>query len=367
LELFVTTAAIEPCRHFDGGRRTCATKRAVLQNYRIARIAHEHDRHWRSLLPSFAAPTKPTIAFIGVTTGGSSILQVFPAWARRLGIEAEIVGIDFAPRSDPAAYRATVEALRDEPLMRGALVTTHKLALYDACQDLFDEIDPHARAMAEVSCISKRGGRLRCDAKDPITSGLALDGFLPVEHFASDGADAFVIGAGGSAIALTWHLMRRRPGVSVPTRIFVSDRDPARLAEIGRIHAGIETDSELVYVLSQRPEENDSVVATLRRGSLIVNATGLGKDEPGSPITSGAVFPIEAIAWDLNYRGNLLFLDQARRQQHEKRLQVEDGWTYFLHGWLSVIAEVFEIEIASAGPQFDELSRIAADASAARR
>ena len=95
-------------------------------------------------MPRLFHATKATIAFIGVTTGGSSILRVFPAWAHRLGLEANIVGVDFAPRSDPAAYRAAVEALRDDPLLRGALVTTHKLALYDACRDLFDEIDPHA-------------------------------------------------------------------------------------------------------------------------------------------------------------------------------------------------------------------------------
>ena len=291
---------------------------------------------------------------------------MFPAWAHRLGIDADIVGIDFAPLSDPSAYRKTVEALRDDPLMRGALVTTHKLALYDACHDLFDEIDPHAEAMGEVSCISKRGDRLRCDAKDPITSGLALDGFLPAGHFAKQRADVFTIGAGGSAIALTWHLMRRVPGVSAPARIFVSDRDPGRLAEIERIHSGIETDSELFYVLAERPEANDAVLASLRPGSLVVNATGLGKDAPGSPLTGNAVFPESGIVWDLNYRGNLVFLDQARARQHERGLQIEDGWTYFLHGWLSVIAQVFDIEIPSAGPLFDELAQIAADASAAR-
>lgn len=313
-----------------------------------------------------APATKPTIAFFGVTTGRSSILQVFPAWARWLGLDAEIVGVDFAPRSDSIAYRTAVQELRDDPLLLGALVTTHKLALYDACRDLFDEIDPHAKAMGEVSCISKRGGRLRCDAKDPITAGLALDGFLPPDHFGSRPADVFAIGAGGSSIALTWHLMRHRRGIAAPARIVVSDRDPERLAEIERIHDGIESDAQRSYVLAASPDANDAVLASLRPGSLVVNATGLGKDAPGSPLTSMAVFPHDGIAWDLNYRGELVFLDQARSQESARALQLENGWTYFVHGWLAVIAEVFDIEIPSAGLEFDELARIAADVSATR-
>ena len=312
-------------------------------------------------VPPLARSTESTIAFIGVTTGSSSILRVFPAWAKRLGLAADIVGIDFAPRSDPAAYRAAVEQLRDDPSMRGALVTTHKLALYAACRDLFDEIDPHARAMGEVSCISKREGRLRCHAKDPISSGLAIDGFLPADHFGAAPADAFVIGAGGSSIALTWHLMIPRPGHASPAQIVVSDRDAVRLAEIERIHGEIETQTACSYVLADHLAVNDRILADLRPGSLVINATGLGKDAPGSPLSATAVFPERAIAWDLNYRGDLVFLDQARAQQAERGLQVEDGWTYFLHGWLAVIAEVFAIAIPSSGPEFDELARIAAD------
>ena len=100
----------------------------------------------------------------------------------------------------------------------------------------------------------------------------------------------------------------------------------------------------------------------MKPGSLVVNATGLGKDAPGSPLTDAPSGPQDGIAWDFNYRGDLVFLDQARAQQHAKNLQIEDGWIYFIHGWTRVIAEVFHIDIPTSGPQFDELSRIAADA-----
>jgi hypothetical protein len=38
---------------------------------------------------------------------------------------------------------------------------------------------------------------------------------------------------------------------------------------------------------------------------------------------------------------------------------VEDGWTYFLHGWLQVIGKVFHISIPVRGPEFEALSEIA--------
>ena len=113
------------------------------------------------------------------------------------------------------------------------------------------------------------------------------------------------------------------------------------------------------YVLAPRPNDNDAVLAGLKPGSLIINATGLGKDAPGSPLTSAARFPEQAIAWDLNYRGDLIFLDQARAQRQQRDLQIEDGWTYFLHGWTQVIAEVFHIEIPVGGPAFAAISDIA--------
>jgi shikimate 5-dehydrogenase len=76
-----------------------------------------------------------------------------------------------------------------------------------------------------------------------------------------------------------------------------------------------------------------------------VNATGMGKDRPGSPISEAGVFPLEGLVWEFNYRGSLEFLDQAKRQQPSRRLRIEDGWRYFIYGWSQVIADVFDIEM----------------------
>ena len=317
-------------------------------------------------MTSLRPATRPTIYFIGVTTTKSSIMKVFPAWAEFLGLkDAVITGIDMPLHAEAGAYREVVEFIRDDPLSLGALVTTHKIDLFHACRHLFDEIDRFAELMEETSCISKRGGRLVCHAKDPISSGLAIDGFVAQRHFARTGAELLSMGAGGSTIALTWHLMRRERGDDVPGRILVSNRSVPRLEALERIHRQIDTTVEVRYVHAPEPAVNDALVAGLRPGSLVINATGLGKDAPGSPLTDAVAFPERGIAWDLNYRGDLVFLEQARRQQQARKLQIEDGWTYFLHGWTQVIAEVFDVPIASSGPQFEALSGIARRATTA--
>ncbi len=171
------------------------------------------------------------------------------------------------------------------------------------------------------------------------------------------------MGAGGSTIALTWHLMQASRGADRPSRIVVSNRSQARLDHIQEIHARIGADVPVDYVLAPNPQDNDRVMAGLKPGSLVINATGLGKDAPGSPLTWDGVFPERGIVWELNYRGDLVFLDQALAQKDARALQVEDGWSYFIHGWTQVIAEVFDVDIPVSGPAFDEISRIAAQAT----
>jgi shikimate 5-dehydrogenase len=144
-----------------------------------------------------------------------------------------------------------------------------------------------------------------------------------------------------------------------PTRLIVTNRSTPRLEEIRHFHQRIGADIPIEYHHTPTPDLTDRIMAGLKPGSLVINATGLGKDAPGSPLTDAAPWPENGLAWDFNYRGDLLFLKQARSQQQAKNLQIEDGWIYFIHGWTRVIAEVFHIDIPTSGPQFDELSRIA--------
>lgn len=313
---------------------------------------------------AYLPANRPTMYFIGVSTAQSSIMKVFPRWADHLGMaDARLTGIDFPLHAEPAAYRAAVEFIKNDPLSQGALVTTHKIDLFSACRDLFDEIDPHARRLGETSSLSKVNGKLVAHAKDPISSGLALEGFLPPNHWQKTGAEVLLVGAGGSSIATSWHLMCSQGNdANRPSRIVVSDRQPSRLAEMRHVHAGFGSDVSVDYLEITGPEDNDAVLRRLKPGSLVVNATGLGKDAPGSPVTDAAVFPQDGIIWEFNYRGDLLFLRQARAQAQARHLQVEDGWTYFIHGWTRVIAEVFHLDIPVSGEKFDRLCELAAAA-----
>lgn len=309
----------------------------------------------------FPAAGQPTMYFIGVTTHQSSIMKVFPRWAEYLGLgDVAIQGMNFRWHDEPQNYRKAVEFIKHDELSLGALVTTHKLDLLHACRDQFDRLDPLAELMGETSSISKDGGRLVAHAKDPITSGLALEAFLPPRHWQRTGAEALVLGAGGSALALSWYLLQESHGANRPSRLIVTNRSLPRLEEIRRFHERIGANLPIEYHHTPTPELVDPILARLKPGSLVANATGLGKDAPGSPLADSAPWPQDGIAWDFNYRGDLVFLRQARAAQMARNLQVEDGWIYFIHGWTRVIAEVFHIDIPTTGPRFEALSDIAA-------
>lgn len=291
-----------------------------------------------------APATADYMGFIGVTTASSSIMKVFPLWADILGLPTRtLVGHDLPMDADPAQYRAMVEQIRDDPHHRGALVTTHKMNVYAAASDLFDELDPFAVSCAEVSSIAKRGSTLSGRAKDPITVDLALRDFLPADHFARTGAEVVILGAGGSGTALSWALAERE---DAPALITVTARTQDKLDHLREVHRQHGTPEGLLrYVVTETPEEADALVAAAPAGSVIANATGLGKDRPGSPLTDAVVFPEGAYVWEFNYRGSLEFLHQAEAQEDDRALHVVDGWRYFIHGWSQVVADVFDLDL----------------------
>jgi shikimate dehydrogenase len=293
------------------------------------------------------------LLFIGVSTSGSSIFELFPSWARALGIEAELEGYDIPLGAQPEDFRTAVEHIAGDDAALGALVTTHKVDVYRHAGELFDELDANARLCREVSCISKRNGSLVGHAKDPITAGRALGEFLAPDHWAS-GAHGLCLGAGGAGTAIAVHLAGSE---LPPARLVVTDTASDRLETLGAVleELGPRTDVRLELVGSGR--DSDRLLEQLPPESLVVNATGLGKDAPGSPISDAARFPERAVVWELNYRGDLRFLEQARRQAGDRGLEIHDGWRYFLHGWTEVIAEVFHLGLTPE--RFDRLAEAA--------
>lgn len=287
------------------------------------------------------------MGFVGVDTAHSSINRVFPLWAEELGLASrELRGFDIPLDQPDARYREVVAAIRDDVDQAGALVTTHKFRIYEAAHDMFDAIDPFALACGEISSIYKREGTLGASAKDPITAGAALEAFLPADHFARTGAHVVCLGAGGSGTALSWYLAHR---ADRPASVTITARRQASLDHLRDVHERGGLDTGLFrYALLDADDvvaSADSIVEAAGEGAVIANATGMGKDRPGSPLSDDVEYPAGSYVWEFNYRGSLEFLHQARRREAERGLTVEDGWVYFLHGWTQVIAEVFDVEM----------------------
>ena len=305
-----------------------------------------------------AKATQPTMYFIGVTTTKGSIMKVFPLWAEVLGLkDAVIKGIDIEIHADPQVYRDTVAFIKNDPLSLGALVTTHKIDLYNACKDMFEYLDPYALSLEELSSISKKDGRLEGYAKDPISSGLSMEAFIPKNFWKDHGGEVLIMGAGGSALAITTYLSKKVFGDNVPSKIIISNRSQPRLTSAKQKLDDLNSKIKMEYYLCEELEKNDALLKTLKPYSLVINATGLGKDRPGSPLTDACIFSENSLIWELNYRGDLKFMHQANAQKNDKKFHVEDGWIYFIHGWTQVIAEVFHVDIK--GDVFNSCEKIA--------
>lgn len=325
--------------------KTCqAPKRLTEQMYALAGLNIENGRF-------MSAPSRQqgTMYFIGVTTKQSSIMRIFPKWSEILGLNAVLEGYD-APLHAPAqVYQEIVQHIKDDPLVKGALVTTHKIDLVTATKHLFDEFDGYATLTGEVSSISKRPvdadhSKLIGHAKDPISSGLSLQAFISKNYWQNN-AQVLCFGAGGAAVAISLYFAKQQNSSDQPKKFIVTDISEERLKHIQKIHQQLKTDLQFEYILNADAKRNDELMAHLPDSSLVINATGMGKDRPGSPISSDGIFPQNGLVWELNYRGELDFLKQAKKQERERHLHVEDGWVYFLHGWTLVVAEIFDVEL----------------------
>lgn len=303
--------------------------------------------------------TVPTFYFIGVTTTKSSIMKVFPLWMKVLGRpDVVIEGCDCKIHDDPEIYRKAVAQIKYDPLSLGALVTTHKIDLLTAARDMFEYLDPYAMITDEISSISKLEDRLEGHAKDPITAGKSLDAIIGNDYFSRTGGDILCFGSGGSAIATLLHLINKKNPGDKPEKFTFVNRSQGRLDHAKEMVGKLKTDIQIEYIQNADPKENDKIMENFKPYSVVINATGMGKDTPGSPITSEGEFPMNSIAWEFNYRGELDFMHQALAQVESRKVKVEDGWVYFVHGWTQVVAQVLHVDLTD--DLFDQLEKAAA-------
>ena len=303
----------------------------------------------------------PLYLFVGVSTGGSAVHQAFPSWAPLFAPGAVLRGVDLPETDDPAPFRDLVTAMRNNPDVHGAVVTSHKLRLYRACSDLFDRADPLVGLTHEVNSLDTRDG-VGAVARDA-QSLAVLDAPLGGAH--GPAAPALCLGSGGSAIAL---LLRSRLDITATLAagravlmpddqtgpLTIVGRRAAALAEIDEVaqRCGIPADG-FATQLAGEPAQYAELCAAAAPGTVIINATGLGKTAPGSPLPDATAFAPGTVAWDFNYRGPLTFLAQAR----EAGVATEDGWLYFLAGWSCALAAITGREAAGLLAAVSEVSR----------
>jgi shikimate 5-dehydrogenase len=213
---------------------------------------------------------------------------------------------------------------------------------------MIDVGDPLARLTREINCLDV-AGHPRGFARDPLALqallGAVGDGPLVT------GRPMVCIGAGGSATALLLAvgldldatLAGGRPAASAAgTRPHLTI--VGRTAESLDALDGVRRQSQIpasAITFRHAPDARTTgdIVAAAPPGSVIINATGLGKTAPGSPLPGQARFPPGAIAWDFNYRGPLTFLRQARQARQAGITQI-DGWQYFVAGWTAALSAV---------------------------
>lgn len=284
--------------------------------------------------------------FIGVTTEKSMIMKIFPLWMEELGFsQLKIFPYNLDIHDKHYNYRQAVAQIKYDQNCFGALVTTHKMDLFEAAKDMFEYLDSYAMLLEEISAVSKKNSRLEGYAKDPISSGASFDSFIEKGYFSEHNAHILIFGAGGSSIATILHLINNRKTPDQPKKIIVVNRSQSRLDHLKNLVQKLKVPVNIELICNHDPEVNDKIMGKLPPKSIVINATGMGKDTPGSPITDRGMFPLEGYAWEFNYRGELNFLHQAEKQVATRRIMVEDGWIYFIHGWIQVIFEALHLEI----------------------
>jgi shikimate dehydrogenase len=304
--------------------------------------------------------------FIGVTTGQSAMARILPLWAKNLDINLNLVGIDLPLDANPSLYRKVVLDLKEDTKAIGSVVTTHKLKTFEFASDLFTEFDALAKLTKEICMIRKHGTHLAGLAMpDCLSNSLSLKSMLGKNYWRDHASDVLCFGAGGVARAIALSLLCDFDSASPltaklaakPRTLHLVDINQRHLQSIRSLLEPLRDNMDIQYVCQSKAEDNDQLLARLPMGSLIINATGMGKDRPGSPLTDHASFPANSIIWDLNYRGERQFLKQARAQELEKNLCIHDGWLSFMYGWTQALQ--LALQQTFSPDQFRQLVEIA--------
>ena len=235
------------------------------------------------------------IGLIGYPVAHTLSPAMHNAAAAALGLNATYVPLPVAPELLPDALRGLI-ALG----FRGVNVTVpHK----EAVLPHMDAIFPAARVIGAVNTIVIGDGRLTGFNTD--WSGFLSD--LERYRLALYGRDCLVLGAGGSARAVVYALLRRGSRVTIAAR---------RLEQAQQLATELGTAFPDAMPPAASLLEDAASTAALLDEPILINTTPLGMEgtySERSPWPDGAPFPSGAFAYDLVYTPReTCFMAQAR-------------------------------------------------------
>src|SRR5262245_48433727 len=119
-----------------------------------------------------------TVWFVGVSTAGSLVHRAMEQWRPIVG-EVTVAGRDLPLDAPDAAFRALLDELGRDAGAAGAVVTSHKVAVFRAGRDRFARLDDVALACGEVNAVRRTPNRLLGFARDPVSVGRVVDRIWP--------------------------------------------------------------------------------------------------------------------------------------------------------------------------------------------
>jgi shikimate dehydrogenase len=213
-------------------------------------------------------------AIIGYPIGHSLSPAMYAAAFPAMGIDATYEAWPTPPADVPAA----IERLRGDDMLCMNVTVPHK----EAVLALLDEVEPTARAIGAVNCISKATGRL---------VGHNTDKYGYIRSLREAGCEprglrVVVLGVGGSARAVGFGLLEA--GV---TSMVLAGRNAPRVSKL----AGDLNPYANGASITEAGWDRDELIDACRGADLIVNCTPVGmrytSDEGVSPIDAAAIRP----------------------------------------------------------------------------
>ncbi len=237
------------------------------------------------------------LAIIGSPLGHTISPAIYNAAFPAMGVDAHY---DAWP-TPPEDVAAVLEKLRDAEMMGMNVTVPHK----EAVLPLLDEVDPSARAIGAVNCIVKRDSRLigyNTD-KNGFIDSLRRAGFDP------EGKNVLILGAGGSARAVSFGLAQARTG-----RVYVAGRSSQR---VEKLVADLESTQAGHAKFEMASWQDPTFVHAARFAELVVNCTPigmLGSDAKGETPISPLILRRGLWVCDLVYNPpETVLLRDARR------------------------------------------------------